>query len=113
MLSGLLIKTAVVLGAAALGVEYGRRHPDTPWLDLLHTLQSSAGNMRAKAVSWRARKQEPEEEAGKPTEWPPADQPTASGPVDAEPPAPAAEAAENDAQRLGQAEPQSCVGQTV
>ena len=60
MLSGLLIKTAVVLGAAALGVEYGRRHPDTPWLDLLHMLQRSAGNMKAKAVSWRAQKQEPE-----------------------------------------------------
>ena len=34
MIIGLTVKTAVVLGAAVLGVEYGRRHPESPWKDL-------------------------------------------------------------------------------
>lgn len=39
-MSGWLLKIAIVVGAAALGVEYGRRHPHTPWRDLFELVQS-------------------------------------------------------------------------
>lgn len=46
MISGLIVKTAAVLGAVALGVEYGRRHPVSPWGDLARLLRKKMRDAR-------------------------------------------------------------------
>lgn len=111
MVSGFIVKTAVVLGAAALGIEYGRRHPESPWSDLGKAIKAKFDKARDKgkevldqrrAAKGRAAAEEiplqavPADASAVPEadgdfQWPPQDASTAPSDKVDDPPAPPVE----------------------
>lgn len=48
-LSGLVLKSLFVIGVGALGVEFGRRHPDDPWQAMWDILKDKSRKVKDNA----------------------------------------------------------------